>query len=164
LARGLGQLVAGAGGVAVLGELLSAFPSSDLKSQISLPIEPAADLDRIDKVERAHPRTRLDQLAALTARRQIIRGDMDRDRFLCAVAQHFFGYFVIDARRGLLETFGARQLEGQRARLESFIEPVAKRAAEQWARRPGVRNLGLSPKFDTKIRVDENLLTLGKKR
>jgi hypothetical protein len=163
LARGLEQMVGRARGVAVLPFLLDAFPSS-AGAQGSLPIERATDLDRIDRLEQTHARSRLDQIVARTARRQVVRGDLDRVQFLSAAVHDIFSYFVLDARRGLVETLGARQLESQRARLESFIEPVARSAAEQWVRRPGARTLRLSRQFQAKIGPHDDLLRLGRRR
>lgn len=93
----------------MLPALLETFSDAAATAQVSLPLESPADLDSIDQIERAHPGSRLDQLAARTARQQIVRGDRDGARFLRAFAHSIVGYFLLDSRGGLLETLGARQ-------------------------------------------------------
>lgn len=150
--------------MAVLPALLAVFPDSSASAQVPLPIQTTDSFDRIDRIERTHAQSRLDQLAARAAQRQLARGDLDRDSFLQAFARDIFNYFVLDARGGLVETLGAKQLESQRTRLQAFIDPVAKCAAEQWASHSNARSLRISKRFRKQIGPHDDLLTLGKKR
>ena len=164
LALGLEQLVARAGGVPVLPALLAIFTDSTTSPQVLLPIPHSADLDRVDRIARKQGQTRLDQLASRAAQRQLIKGDLDRARFLCAFAHGIFEHFVFDARGGLLGAFNARELHAGRARLRSFVEPVAKCASDQWGRHPSARTLRISRQFGKPIGTHDNLLNLGRQR
>ena len=164
LALGLEQLVARAGGVAVLPTLLTVFPDSTESLQVLLPIQHGAELDRIDRIAQAQGQTRLDQLASRAAQRQIVKGDLDREHFLCAFAQGIFEHYVLDARNGLLKTISAKEVHSGRARLRSLIEPVARCASEEWCRRPNARTLRISRRFGREIGIRDNLLSPGKRR
>ena len=164
LALGLEQLVARARGVSVLPTLLTVFPDSTESSQVLLPIQHGAELDRVDRIAQKQGQTRLDQLASRVAQRQLIKGDLDRGRFLSAFAHGIFEHFIFDARGALLNTFNAKELHARRARLRSFVEPIAKCASEQWSRHPNARTLRISRRFGKQIGPHDNLLTLGKQR
>ncbi len=164
LALGLEQLVARAGGVPVLPALLAVFPDSADSSQVLLPIQHDAELDRVDRIAQKRGQTRLDQLASRVAQRQLIKGDLGRGHFLSAFAHAILEHFVFDARGALLDTFNAKELHAGRARLRSFVESVAKCASEQWARHPNARTLRISRRLGKQIGPHDNLLTLGKQR
>jgi len=164
LALGLEKLVARAGGVQVLPVLLAVFRDSTDSAQVPLPIQSGAELDRVDRIAQKHGQTRLDQLASRAAQRQLVKGDIDRGRLLCAFAQGIFEHYVFDARGGLLEMISAKEIHSGRARLRSLIEPVARCASEEWCRRPHARTLIISRRFGREIGIRDNLLSPGKRR
>jgi hypothetical protein len=171
LASGLETLVGRARGISILPDLAALLgdpkggPAARPRQQLSLVPPSTPDLvAAVDRIQRDKAQSRLDNLAARSARRLILRGVTSVDELARAVVSGIVDHYVVDSQNGLLHMLGADRLERVRGKIRSMIDPVLSKAAQEFARRPGARRLALARHFGGPIKPFDDLLNLGKKR
>ena len=151
VAHCLEKFIGGIGGLRLFAEIAEAW-----RHALTAPLFAAEELHRISREARVKAceagRTVIDLITAREAAHAARRGAIHSEDLAYRVLQSLSDRLIIESKHGYVAQYGHAHLDEARAALE----PTLRRAAAELARRPELRQLGLTRA--PKLRADSNLL------